>query len=388
VQIKPIHYYTKFSFVPNPDGSFYDIGFGMLLGPINESINTLINQLIDAGTLSNMQGGFIGKGLKLRTGEHRFTPGEWKPVASTGDDIKKQIVPLPAKDPSQVLFTLMGSLITSGKDLASVAEIFVGKMPGQNTPATTSMAAVEQGMKVFTAVYKRMYRSLDKEFKKIFWLNRKYTDPNTYISVVDVEIGPEDFDPKKYDICPGADPAAVSQSDKLMKAQALLEMLPLGGAMMDPIEVFRRVFEAQEQPNPEKLFNQQIQQSGQLPPPAPDPKLLAIEAKGKIDQQKAALDAAQKQQDMELSGRDKELQLQMKQQSHAQKMQHTAEQAQLKAASDIQMSNIFAATARQKAMTDIATTQAVGEAKVQQAKELAKSKPSRTSNSKSGKATK
>jgi hypothetical protein len=165
-------------------------------------------------------------------------------------------------------------------------------------------------------------------------------------------------------------------------------MLPLGGAMMDPIEVFRRVFEAQEQPNPEKLFNQQIQQSGQLPPPAPDPKLLAIEAKGKIDQQKAALDAAQKQQDMELSGRDKELQLQMKQQSHAQKMQHTAEQAQLKAASDIQMSNIFAATARQKAMTDIATTQAVGEAKVQQAKELAKSKPSRTSNSKSGKATK
>src|SRR6185312_5018846 len=96
---------------------------------------------------------------------------------ATGDDLRKQIVPLPSKEPSSVLFQLMGSLITSGKELASVAEIFVGKMPGQNTPATTTMASIEQGMKVFTAVYKRLYRSLDSEFKKLFQLNATYLNP-------------------------------------------------------------------------------------------------------------------------------------------------------------------------------------------------------------------
>jgi chaperonin GroES len=387
VAIRPIHYYTKFSFVPNPDGSFYDIGFGILLGPINESINTLINQLVDAGTLSNLQSGFIGKGLRIRTGEQRFSPGEWKPVNATGDDLRKQIVPLPAKEPSNVLFQLMGSLVTSGKELASVAEIFVGKMPGQNTPATTTMAAVEQGMKVFTAVYKRVYRSLDKEFKKIFFLNQKYMDPNTYVRVLDIQVGPSDFSSDSYDICPGADPAAVSQTDKLMKAQALLEMLPLAGPMLDPIEVFRRVFEAQEQPNPEKLFSQQVQQSGQLPPPSPDPKLMAIQAKAEIDQKKAAVDTQQKMQQMELDGRDRQLQLAMKEQEHAQKMEHAAQSAQLKAASDVQMTNIFAAAERAKAMTAIETTRAVGQEKVTQAKELAKSK-SQNKSSSTGKATK
>jgi chaperonin GroES len=111
--------YTKFGFVPNPDGSFYDIGFGVLLGPLNESVNTIINQFVDAGSLSNLQSGFIGKGLRLKTGDSKLQPGEWKPVNATGDDLRKQIVPLPAKEPSKVLFELMGTLITSGKELAS-----------------------------------------------------------------------------------------------------------------------------------------------------------------------------------------------------------------------------------------------------------------------------
>lgn len=389
LKIEPVQYYTKFSFVPSADGSFYDIGFGVLLGPLNESINTLINQLVDAGSLSNLQSGFIGKGLRIKSGEQRFRPGEWKPVNATGDDLRKQIVPLPAKEPSNVLFQLMDALITAGKELASVAEIFVGKMPGQNTPATTTMAAVEQGMKVFTAVYKRVYRSLASEFKKIYELNGHYLDPNTYVNVLDIAVGPEDFNDDNYDICPGADPNAVSQSDKLMKAQALLEMLPLVPGMLDPIEIVMRVFEAQEQPNPQKLFSQAVQQSGQLPPPPPDPKLMAIQQKAQVDQQKAALDMQQKQQEMELNSRDRQLQMIMKQQEHAQKMQHQQEAAQLKAAADIQMSNIFAATARQKAMTDIQTNQAVSQQKIESAKEQAKSKQQlQKSNSQSGAASK
>ena len=383
VKVKPLQMYTKFGFVPNPDGGFYDIGFGVLLGPLNESVNTLINQLVDSGSLSNLQSGFIGKGLRMKMGDARFQPGEWKPVNATGDDLRKQIVPLPAKEPSAVLFQLMGSLITSGKELASVAEIFVGKMPGQNTPATTTMASIEQGMKVFTAVYKRIFRALSEEFKKIFKLNNQYLDPNKYVAVLDTTVNPEDFDLKSYDICPGADPTAVSQTEKLLKAQGLLEILPMVPGMLDPIKVFSRVLEAQEQPNWQDLFSQQVQQSGQLPPPPPDPKLMAIKAKMEADQQKAAVDVQAKQMDMELKSRDKQQQMQMDAQEHAQKMQMEKESAMLKAASDIQMANVFAATERAKGQQTLQNNQVAHEQKMTQEKEKAKL-AKKTTSTKSG----
>lgn len=384
-RIKPTQMYTKFGFVPNPDGGFYDIGFGVLLGPINESVNTLINQLIDAGSLSNLQAGFIGKSLKLKMGQDKFRPGEWKPVNATGDDLRKQIVPLPAKDPSETLFKLMGTLVTSGKELASVAEIFTGKMPGQNTPATTTMATVEQGMKVFTAVYKRIYRSLGQEFKKIFKLNKTYLDPNKYVAVIDATIGPEDFDDTSYDICPGADPTAVSQSEKLMKAQGLMEILPLIPGMLDPIKVISRVLEAQEQPNWQELFSQEVQASGQLPPPPPDPKLMAIQAKVEADQKKTAMDLQAKQMDMELRARDSQVQMAMKQQEHAQKMQQQIQSTQVKAASEMAMSNIYAATERQKGQQQLTQSQEQHEQKIKQTKES--QSLSQKSNSRSGKPT-
>lgn len=381
-KIKPIQMYTKFGFVPNPDGSFYDIGLGVLLGPLNESVNTLINQLVDAGSLSNLQSGFIGKALRLKMGDSSFAPGEWKPVNATGDDLRKQIVPLPAKEPSNVLFELMGTLVTSGKELASVAEIFTGKMPGQNTPATTTMATVEQGMKVFTAVYKRIYRALEEEFKKIFKLNATYIDPNKYVAVIDASVGPEDFDQESYDVCPGADPSSVSQSEKLMKAQGLLELVQFSPQAFDMIEVFSRVLEAQEQPNWQKVFSQEVQQSGALPPAPPDPKLMAIQAKVQADQQKAAADIQFKQQEMELDSRDKHMQMQMKQQEHAQKMQHMQQQAQVKAASDIAMSNIYASTERMKGQADVQNKQVAHQQQMQMQKEkqqLAAQQPSKSS---------
>jgi chaperonin GroES len=386
VKIKPLNMYTKFGFVPNPDGSFYDIGFGVLLGPLNESVNTLINQLVDAGTLSNLQSGFIGKALRLKMGDNILTPGEWKPVNASGDDIKKNIFPLPTKEPSNVLFQLMGSLITSGKELASVAEIFVGKMPGQNTPATTTMASIEQGMKVFTAVYKRIFRSLEQEFKKIFDLNARYIDPNKYVAVIDDVIGPEDFDKNSYDICPGADPTAVSQTEKLLKAQGLLELLPLIPGLLDPIEVVSRVLEAQEQPNWQKVFSQQVQQSGALPPPPPDPKLMAIQAKVEADQRKAAVDIQAKQMEMELKGRDAVMQMQMKQQQHSQQMQMEQEKTMQKAASEIAMSNIYASTERAKGQQALQQNQAAHNQKMEQTKEQSKLAQSQPRNGNSTKA--
>lgn len=370
-KIDPIQYYTKFGFVPNPDGSFYDIGFGVLLGPLNESVNTLINLLVDAGHMSSLQSGFLGKGLRLRMGEQRFQPGEWKVVNATGDDLKKQIVPLPVKEPSNVLFELMGALITSGKELASVAEIFVGKMPGQNTPATTTMASIEQGMKVFTAVYKRLYRSLGEEFKKLYRLNSLYLEHNTYVDVVDMNVNPTDFSLKQNNIFPGADPTAVSQTEKLLKAQGLLELLPTG--MLDPVEVVNRVLEAQEQPNREKLFNQQIQQTGQFQPP-PDPKLQEMQMKGQLEEQKIAMQGQAQQHKMELEGRSKEQQLQQEQQMHAQKMQHEQELMAVKSAEATHKARIFSAEAEAKAIQSAVHGEQQHQQKMRQGEEQGKAK--------------
>lgn len=313
VRIEPIHYYTKFGFIPNPDGSFYDIGFGVLLGPINDSVNTLINQLVDAGSLSNLQSGFIGKGLRIKMGEARFQPGEWKAVNATADDLKKQILPLPTKEPSNVLFQLMGSLITSGKELASVAEIFVGKMPGQNTPATTTMATIEQGMKVFTAVYKRTYRSLASEYKKLYRLNEVYLNPQTYVEVLDANVNPADFKSIGYEISPGADPSAISQTEKLLKAQGLAEMLPMG--ILDPVKVVQRILEAQEQPNWQELLHQAVQETGQ-PPQQPDPKAQELQMKMAAEQEKSQM----KQQELAFKSQIAQRDQEFKQAMEAQKL--------------------------------------------------------------------
>lgn len=371
-KIKPTQMYTKFGFVPNPDGSFYDIGFGMLLGPLNEAVNSLINMQIDSGQVNNLQSGFIGKSLRMKMGDARMTPGEWRPVNATGDDLRKQIVPLPAKEPSNVLFQLMGSLISSAKELASVAEIFTGKMPGQNTPATTTMATIEQGMKVFTAVYKRIFRSMAEEFDKLFDLNAMYLDPQKYIEVLDIQVDPSDFDRSNCDIEPGADPTAISQTEKLLKAQGLMELMQGAQGILDPIKVFERILDAQEQPNWQELFTQQVQQTGQMPPPPPDPKILAIQAKSQAEQDKIALQQQAQQHAQELDTRDKAQQMMQAQQEHEMHMQTQAQEAGLQGQIKAQKANIELAAAASKAHQQLQQSQQQHVQKIQQAKETSK----------------
>ena len=353
VSIEATQYYTKYGFIPNPDGGFYDIGFGRLLGPLNNSANTIINQLVDAGSLSNLQAGFIGKGLRIKMGETRFQPGEWKAVNAVGDDLKKQIFPLPVREPSQVLFNLLDLLLKSGKELASVAEIFVGKMPGQNTPATTTMASIEQGMKVFTAVYKRVYRSLTSEFRKIYKLNQQYMNPEEYIPILDNPIPQEDYKGPEDDIIPGADPSAVSSQEKQQKVQAVMQLLNLG--TINPIAATLMYLEAHEIPEAE------IKKLAMQPQPKTDPKVEALQAKAAIDQQKAQndilisreklrMDQMTKEQEMQhkatlqrmelegkqmesiLKGRAATLDLQAAAAQHSQSMQQQAQQNQMKLA--------------------------------------------------------
>jgi len=202
--------------------------------------------------------------------------------------------------------------------------------------------------------------------------------------VLDMEVGPQDFDKSSCDICPSADPNAASQQEKLMKAQGLMEMLQVAGPIFNPVKVLSRVLEAQEQPNWQELFSDEVQQSGQVPPPPPDPKMMAIQAKMQADQQKAAVDIQGKQMKMELDGRSAEQKMQMEAQAHAQKMQQQEQSAILKSASDIQMANIFSATERTKATQTLVNNQQAHNQKMTQQKEVSKSQQS---NSKSGKPT-
>ena len=284
--IEPTQYFTKFGFIPNPDGGFYDIGFGLLLGPTNEVVNTILNQLIDAGTMSSMQSGFLGRGIRLKKGSTSFSPGEWKQVNNTGEDLKKSILPLPVREPSSVLFQLLGMLVNSAKELSSVSDMMMGKNPGQNQPATTSMAVLEQGQEVFSSIFKRQYRALKQEFKLIYKINALNMPDRAFFQVLDMgedqggEVYKADYNLESVTVTPSADPNIASDSMKLMKSQGLMELLQLG--TVNPQEVTRRILEAQEQYGIEKLM--------EVAPPQPDPELV-LRAK-ELDMEKEKADAA------------------------------------------------------------------------------------------------
>ena len=264
VKIEPTEYFTKFSFVPNPDGGFYDLGFGNLLAPINEVINTTTNQLLDAGTLSNLQSGFIGKGIKLKAGNQRFEPGEWKAVPTTGEDLQKNIYPLPVREPSNVLFQLLEMMIQAGQQLSATTNPMTGENPGQNQKATTTMAVIEQGSKVFHSIYKRLYRALRKEYKKLFRLNGQYLSENEYFTILDTEeenidtVFRRDYSEFNADVVPAADPTIATEQKKLAKASGLMEMLQLG--TINPQEATRRILEAQEHHDIDTLMDVPEQQ--------------------------------------------------------------------------------------------------------------------------------
>ena len=240
IKIKPEQYFTRYIFMPAIDGGFYGMGFGSLLMSGNSAINTIINQLIDAGTLSNRQNGFLGRGLKLGRGKSiHLRSGEWKPVDVTGDDLRKNVFPMPVREPSGTLFQLLGLLIESGKELASMTEILAGNSPGANVPAESVLALIEQGLQVYSAVHKRIFRANYKEFQKIKRLNALYLDQMTYGTVMDdpEAVVQADFASADYDVVPVADPNNTTMMQRLMKAKAMLE---LRGQGLNDMEIMRR----------------------------------------------------------------------------------------------------------------------------------------------------
>jgi chaperonin GroES len=285
--IQPTHYFTKFTFMPSPDGAIYDFGYGSLLTPINRSINTTINQLLDSGTIRNSQTGFIGKGLQLGKGRGggilKFKLNEWKTVAFTGEDLRKNIFPLPTKEPSSVLFNLLGFMVSAGDRLSSVSEIMSGEPGGANERPTTTLARIEQGLKVFSSIHKRLFRAFREEYKKLFRLNKMYLEPRKYFTVLDIQnaVARDDYDDKSCDVIPMADPNDLSNSQKLMKAQMLME---LRGQGLNDGEIMRRMLEAMQIPDIEVLLKGQ--------PPQPDPKIVLEGQKVEIERNRLDFEVA------------------------------------------------------------------------------------------------
>ena len=283
VRITATEYYTKYGFIPSPDGGVYDVGFGVLLGPLNSSVNTILNQLIDAGTLQTTSGGFLARGAKIRGGQYAFSPFGWNRIDATGDDLRKSMVPFPVNQPSDVLFKLLGLLIDYTGRVAGVTDTMVGENPGQNTPAQTTQTMMEQGMKIYSAIFKRMWRSMKEEFKKLYSLNAVYL-PDTY------SFGPqgskamrEDYLADSRHVAPAADPHVVSDAQQYQRAITIKQAAAqTPGYDLEAVE--RNFLRALKVDGVERLYP-----GPQKTPPLPNPKMMVEQAKGQARMQELQL---------------------------------------------------------------------------------------------------
>lgn len=294
VSIEPVDYYTKYGFIPSLDGSWYPTGFGALLNSLNETINATINQLLDAGTLSNAGGGFIGSGVTLKSGVMTVKPAEWKRVQNDGADLAKQIVPLPVREPSAVLFSLLGMMIEAAKDITATKDILTGETQQANQPVGTTLAMIEQGLKVFSAIYKRIHRALKKELKQVARLNRLYLTDQAYFNFHDVEgvVARTDYEQEDVGVIPVSDPTVVTDMQRLGRAQFLMETLR-GDPDIDQRELKRRVMEAASIPDIKALM------PDPEGPPQPSPEM--IEAVAKVENEGRKVAIAERKADAEIA---------------------------------------------------------------------------------------
>lgn len=262
IRIPKQQYFVKYSFIPDPRGGFYDIGFGQLLESLGETIDTTINQMLDAGHLQNAGGGFIGTGIRLKKGgQIKVSPGRFEQVEFSGSNIRDQIHAHQYPGPSPVLFQLLGMMIEASKDITAVKDILTGDTGGQVQTATTTLAMIEQGLKVFTAIYKRIYRSLKDEFRLLFELNAKHIDEKAYYIFNDEQevVEASDYDLTSMDVCPQADPKLVTDMQRAARAQVLMQIAndPALGPLQDPAEALRRIYEVTGMEEADKLMRKQ-----------------------------------------------------------------------------------------------------------------------------------
>ena len=243
-RINPKEYFVYYEFMPCLDGSIFPLGLCDLLLFLNESINTNVNQLIDAGSLSNMQGGFISGNIRIKGGLQGFAPNEWKFVENAGLDISNNIVPLPTKEPSQTLFNLLGLLIDSGKEVGMLSDILNGDVAQELRP-TSVLALIEQGLSGFKAILKRLHRSLKEELKLYYDMIRDHLAdikgfyPN---SILLRDVTEKDF-MDDYAIIPVSDEYYATSIEKAKRSEFYLGLAMSGNPFVNVEEATRRAFQ-------------------------------------------------------------------------------------------------------------------------------------------------
>jgi len=237
-----IKYFVQFKFLPGT--GFYGFGLIHMIGGLTRTATAALRQLLDAGTLANLPAGFKTRGLRIRDDAQPLQPGEFRDVDAPGGNIKDSFMQLPFKGPDQTLLSLMGVVVSAGQRFASIADAQVGDM-NQQAAVGTTVALLERGSRVMSAIHKRLYVGLKSEFRLLANVFKTYL-PDEYpydVPGATRNVKVQDFD-DKVDILPVADPNIFSQTQRISMAQMELQLAQSNPQMHDLYQAYRQMYEA------------------------------------------------------------------------------------------------------------------------------------------------
>ena len=267
---KRINYFTHFKFLPGL--GFYGFGLIHMIGGLSRTATAALRQLLDAGTLSNLPSGFKTRGIRVRDEAQSIQPGEFRDVDAPGGNLREAFMPLPFKEPSGTLLQLMGIVVQAGQRFASIADMQVGD-GNQGAAVGTTVALLERGSRVMSAIHKRLYNSLKNEFKLLVRIFSLYLPPEYPYDVVGGQrmVKKTDFD-DRVDVLPIADPNIFSQTQRISLAQTQLQLAQTNPKIHNLYQAYRSMYEAIGVKNVDLI----------LPPPAPpqpmDPSMEHIQS--------------------------------------------------------------------------------------------------------------
>tara|TARA_R110001583_G_scaffold3238_2_gene21081 strand:- start:826 stop:3282 length:2457 start_codon:yes stop_codon:yes gene_type:complete len=239
---RKIEYFTHFKFLPGL--GFYGFGLLHMIGGLGRSATSILRQLIDAGTLSNLPAGFKARGIRIRDSDEPLSPGEFRDIDVPGGALRESIMPLPYKEPSQTLMSLLGFVVDAGRRFAAITDMQVGD-GNQQAAVGTTVALLERGSKVMSAIHKRLHYAQKQEFRMLARVFAESLPPMYPYNVYGAEasIKQMDFD-ERVDIIPVSDPNIFSMSQRLALAQTQLQLAQSNPQMHNLYEAFRRIYEA------------------------------------------------------------------------------------------------------------------------------------------------
>jgi len=242
--MKRLEHFTHYKFLPGL--GFYGFGLIHLIGGLTKSVTTILRSLINAGMFANHPSGLKVKGMRIEGDDEPLAPGEFRDVDVPNGNVKEAIMPMPFKEPSQVLAALLGTLVDSGQRFASIADMQVGDTSGQQQPVGTTVAMLERGTKVMSSIHKRIHYAQKGEFKILVRLIKNSMGEGMYPYAVEGEdkyIYQKDFD-DRVDVVPVSDPNIFSMAQRVMIASQQLQMAQAAPEIHDLREAYRRMYVA------------------------------------------------------------------------------------------------------------------------------------------------